>query len=132
LQSGLIDAFHSLDRYCLYTMYRDIDLVSFERIPQGERSDTEIQASTWTLRKEKYIPPPTSPELCRPLSHDSSLCQATQACGWCQIESSGACYELNETNYLGCLAFDGAWIGKEFPYKKPNKKNRQRFCGSSI
>jgi hypothetical protein len=43
LQTGMQDSTNSLDRYCLYTMYRNIDMVKFDRVDAGGRSDTELQ-----------------------------------------------------------------------------------------
>lgn len=112
LQSGLMDSTNSLDRYCLYTMYRDIELTSFKRLDKSIRSDTEIQMSSYLLKNEKFpIAHENMKVECRKHFDDFVGCQKTTSCGWCQIGSSGSCYEASPETFHGCNFFEGSWIG---------------------
>jgi len=107
IQSGLRDTTNSLDRYCLYILYKDLQLESFWRIDKGNLSDTEVQMAAFTLTNKRA--PDASPSLCRSAFNDSVTCQAYTTCGWCQIGSIGSCYEPEQR--AACQHWGGAYVG---------------------
>jgi endonuclease/exonuclease/phosphatase family metal-dependent hydrolase len=112
IQSGWRDTSSSLDRYCLYLLYKDMKVVNFERYDKGNISDTEAQVGSFVLVPQ---PPPmqASPEFCRNILDDSVKCQEVKVCGWCQLASSGFCYEPQQQT--GCELLTGAWVGPTQP-----------------
>lgn len=114
LQAGLKDSTNSLDRYCLYTLYRDLVMTDFQRVDAEGKSDTELQIGTFRLieKNDPHIESLTN-KTCADAANDVVLCdQLADRCGWCQLETLGHCYQATNANYLGCEAFDGSWHGK--------------------
>jgi hypothetical protein len=116
IESGLRDTVTSLDRYCLYLLYKDMKLEKFFRVDKGNISDTEAQVAFLTLLPENKLqkPTPASAEYCRGFVDDSVGCQASHSCGWCQISHQGFCFEPEQKQ--GCVDFGGKWVG---PHSAP-------------
>jgi len=115
LNAGLKDTTDSLDRYCLYTLYKDLALIDFQRIDAQGKSDTELQIGTFRLLNSENDPylENLKGKTCEDAKDDVVLCdKLSDRCGWCQLETIGHCYNATITNYLGCQAFDGGWHGK--------------------
>jgi len=123
MQAGFRDSSNSLDRYCLYILYKDLQVLNFERYDKGDISDTEAQVGTFVLKSQPNLTLPSA-EYCRAFN-DSVSCQDSQVCGWCQLKSSGSCYEPEQNS--GCLAFNGAWIGPQGAKTPIKAKEIQEF-----
>ncbi len=121
MQAGFRDTSNSLDRYCLYILYKDLKYIKFDRYPHGDISDTEAQVATLELTKPAPPINPT-PEFCRKVHNDSVGCQVVQKCGWCQLRTSGFCYEPTQRG--ACLSFNGTWIGPEDSTKETEELRR--------
>lgn len=49
LSAGWVDSTNALDRWCLYIFSQRLSQISFERLPQLDDSDTEIQVASYVL-----------------------------------------------------------------------------------
>jgi len=126
ISSGLRDTTPSLDRYCLYGMYRDLEFESFVRIDKGDVSDTEAQVSTFTLRNQnRDVTPKQSCEL---YLNDNVGCQAEPSCGWCQMSTVGTCHQAHQRD--SCVGVQGVWVGPK-PTKSISTSDRQQFLSEA-
>jgi hypothetical protein len=101
-----------------------LEVIGFERYDKGDISDTEAQVGNFLLTtpKPKAV---ASPEFCRKFNNDSVKCQASDVCGWCQLVTSGFCYEPGHKP--ACNAFGGAWVGPEDGVTPATDKAKSNF-----
>jgi len=85
-------------------------LRSFWRVDKGNMSDTEAQLAALVL-KDNQPHAAGTPENCRKFFNDSVSCQASVTCGWCQLKTTGFCFEDDNTLRSSCHAAKGAYVG---------------------
>jgi len=111
IQSGLRDTSNSLDRYCEYILYKNLQLRQFLRVDKGNTSDTEAQIARFELNPIESVPSSKKTFPCTIYHNDTVQCQARKVCGWCQLRSRGSCYEPQSLYYDSCRKFQGIWVG---------------------
>jgi PGAP2IP, second transmembrane domain len=119
IQSGMSDSSPDHNRYCLYVLYRDLDVRGFQRIDQGEISDTEAQVGIFRLLPDegsnlRSLPSDRSAkDYCRSFYNDTVQCQARRTqCGWCEVRTWGSCFEPEQVAACNQF-FESTWVGPE-------------------
>eukprot|EP01119_Soliformovum_irregulare_P015095 TRINITY_DN4202_c0_g1_i1.p1 TRINITY_DN4202_c0_g1~~TRINITY_DN4202_c0_g1_i1.p1 ORF type:complete len:850 (+),score=258.44 TRINITY_DN4202_c0_g1_i1:113-2662(+) len=128
IQSGLQDTIDSYDRYCLYSLYHNLQFQDFYRVDKGDISDTEAQVATFAIpnsENEKKLAGKHSEKTCQELIGDVVNCQANTACGWCETLTRGSCYTLEYAD--GCKAANATWVGKHIPSGESEEISRKKF-----